>query len=360
MIEFKQLTDRIFSILKHKISNEVFKVDYIDYPQLKKYVEFLKCEPLLQESTLPVIISLSESFHAGNNIDWEIKELYTYHSIIDQLIECEFIKEIQQSNNKVKPVKSNVQGDYSIFEPPSKYEIINTKEFNGFTIEIRKATIIYITRVRLGSFIEGKLDEISNRGQFASNKVSMIFKEIQEYQKKWAIITKSINVEEKNKFKVKEKSNDKIEGLSLKYKTFYSSRIAEYRNSNYQETLNVFDSIFQSMVDNGFLSRENNSSKQLLDLFTIRNISQKNIIRWKGTAYELRFFTNLIADSGLCIHLGGLYKWKIVLNCFHCKLRGKPMGKIEYFESISQSSKTKSDKSEKLKPIVDKLKQINL
>lgn len=185
MIEFNKLTDRLFSILKQKISKEVFKEDYIDYYQLKKYVQYLKYQPLLQKSIHPVIISLSKSFHAGENLDREINELHTYQSMFHYLIEYEFIKKQQQVDNKVKAIKSTTVSDYLVFEPPFEYEIIKTKEFHEFTGEIRKATMIFITQVRLVSYIEGKLDEISDRGQLASSRVSKILRDIQSSKDKY-------------------------------------------------------------------------------------------------------------------------------------------------------------------------------
>jgi len=177
MVEFRDLTDRVFLKIKNRIKKEVFKQDYIDYLELDKYIDYLKCEPNLMVGTkLPVVVSLASAFKRGQRIDNLIIELDTYYSMYDKLVEIELIKKITRTkiDNEVHEFD---------FEPPTKYEIISHQEFLEFTEGARKATIIYILRLKLGRYIEDRLDEISNRGKFSFDKISEIYKEIKSVQK---------------------------------------------------------------------------------------------------------------------------------------------------------------------------------
>ena len=168
------------------------------------------------------------------------------------------------------------------------------------------------------------------------------------------------------------KKDDEIEGVQIdseirenvytRHNSFYSPIIKSSRDSDksLQKLVQIFDEVFSSLDNEGFLSKDENSPMQLLDIFSKKSIAKNNHIKWKGTAYELRVFVELIEKSQLCEHIGGLHKWKVVQKCFQCKLRGIPEGPIRDYKSISQSKATKQDKSEKLARIVNRLIQLDL
>ena len=199
---------------------------------------------------------------------------------------------------------------------------------------------------------KSKTDTITGFEKSPSTNFNPLLREVVRRDIDWG--------EEQQTTIVEVNKTQETEELCLKYHSFYSPRIKASRDSNLIKTLAVFDLFFSDLVSNGFLSKEENTSKQLLDLFSNKNISPKNIIKWQGTAYELRRLAQIIDNNKLCTHIGGLLKWKIVQKCFHCKLKGKPMGPIEKFTSISEAKITVSNKSQKLIPIVDKLTRINL
>jgi|GEM_PF-3370217 len=255
MAEFKDLTERVLLILKNRINKEVFKQDHIDYLELEKYIQYLKCEPLIIQATkIPTIVSLANAFQRGESIDSRLKELDTYFSMYDKLIEIELIKKKPHRKTDKQPYQFDAEFPQFDFEPPAEYEIISPQEFLKFTEEVRKATIVYIIRLKIGPYIEDQMDVISARGQFAHSKISTIYNQIRAAQDEF---TEQVN------------NNSGSENLEDEENISAPDQVFKFNNEQIQE--NVFNSLKAYFNDSEheslqrLLNSENIDSKLLFN-----------------------------------------------------------------------------------------------
>jgi hypothetical protein len=154
-------------------------------------------------------------------------------------------------------------------------------------------------------------------------------------------------------------TNSKITKIQPNFVSFYSRKIKEFRNKNYASYDQKLDEIYKFMFRASLIKNED--KKSLSDLFTKETLGKNSPIKWIGSAYELKIFTKLIAESNIseAIKTRSADKWEVVKLCFHIKLNGREFGAIEKTDSISGAKKTKNFDEEKIKELVAKIVQIS-
>lgn len=190
------------------------------------------------------------------------------------------------------------------------------------------------------------------KDEFIDEKVCLI-------TEKWILSQRVEISEEKDSFSANGEKNDKPT-LQPLYKSFYSDKLKYLKDNNKDSFSNNMSRIFDMMGKSGFINKEDNTYSQFIDLFITKAVSKNRKIKWTGSAYELRKFTDFIAKEEISneIKIKNPEKWEIVMHCFQIKLKGKQMGPILNKTSISGAKPRLSDKIEKLDEIVKNLKNI--
>lgn len=331
----------IYKIIEHELNNyklsvkrDVESEDGYNLYQLEKRLGILKQEKIyLSFEEERVFKELHRTYLNGGDLLAQVNNKELYSSIYKDLVE----------NNVFKETKVNKPFVHI------EYQINDKKEFTKLARATIRQFLCVVYWLERKNFILNYASKIERENRILSDS---IISTIEKLRHKKPIRRESIKNKSSN-----QKSQPKLT-KDPRYISFYSSKLRDLRIRDINDLLAKMNELSRLAIKSGILS-DKTDEKLLLDFFTTERLARNRKIIWKGTAFELKEFTKLIANTGICeeIKPRSSEKWKVVQSCFHIKLKGKPIGPIDDLESISGAKSTKSDRLEHIKTLVDKIKE---
>jgi hypothetical protein len=300
--------------------------------QLEKHLGILKQENIyLSIEGERVFKELHRTYLNKGDLLAKVNNLELYSSKYTDLIELGILKKTTTTSQP-----------FDLIE----YQIKDKKEFTKIARDTIRQFLCLIYWIERKNFILNYASKIERENKILSVQIISTIEKIRN--------KKPIRIEIKTEDVKGNKQSPTI--IEPRYLSFYSSKFRYLRNKDLNNLLDKMELLSKLAIRLGILS-DTTDGKLLLDFFTTERMNHNRKIIWKGKPFELREFTQKIANTGICeeIKPKSYEKWRVVQSCFHVKIRGRKMGPIHDLKSISGAKQTKSDNLDNIIMFVDKI-----